>query len=243
MLPVHRSNLLLANTCLRHLLENSNYNIIVIDDFGKDEEYIQDSRISFIHNSFKYRQPLVKIWNQCIKECPTENIIIASWRQRPNKKHFDLIEQKLMEGFGLVAFDGLHFFAFNKYLTNIIGMFDEGFKRGQYEDTDWWNRLFYNNIAIFVGDVEEQRIVNGNYVSSMWLEGSEQNKNYYESKWLEDKQNNKLILLKEEENILDRSFFNDCKKINFKTWNESELPQNLKNYFTIFKTVEKQNEN
>jgi len=98
MLPVHKSNLPLANSCIKHLLDNCNHRIIIIDDFGKDGEYISDSRLSFIHNQFPDRQPLVKIWNQCLKQCPTDNVIIASWRQRPAEYHFSLIRDKLKEG-------------------------------------------------------------------------------------------------------------------------------------------------
>jgi hypothetical protein len=239
MLPVHRSNLPLANKCLNHLLQNCDYNIIVIDENGNDEEYIKNERITFIHNDVSTRQPLVKIWNNCIKNCPTDNIIIASWRQRPQKQHFNIIEEKLSEGFGLVAFDGLHFFAFNKYLTNVIGMFDEGFSKGQFEDTDWWNRLMTNNIAIYTGDMEEERMFNGTYVQSTWLEGSEVNKQYYESKWKEDVENNRLILFKEEQNFSDRLYFKNCKKLSFKTWENSILTENLKNYFSIFKFTKK----
>src|SRR5579859_2162172 len=114
MIPIHRGNLDLANECLKHLLDNSDIRIVCIDDFGRDDEYIQSDRISFIHNTFKERQPLVKLWNQCIKACPTDNVIIASWRQRPTRAHFTLIEKKLRERYGMVTFDGLHFFSFNK---------------------------------------------------------------------------------------------------------------------------------
>lgn len=182
MLPVHLSNIPLANECLNHLLNNSDLNIIVIDDFGKDEFYIQNDRIKFIHNTFTERQPLVKIWNQCIKECPTDNVIMAAWRQRPSREIFETINQKLKEGYGSVIFDGLHFFAFNKYLTSVIGLFDEGFLKGQFEDTDWMNRHRMADIAIYSGDIPEQRFINGNYVQTMWADGWELNKNYYDSK-------------------------------------------------------------
>lgn len=242
MLPVHRSNIELANRCLTNLLKTSDLNIILIDDFGIDNDYINNPRIKFIHNSFEHRQPLVKIWNQCIKECPTEYVIIASWRQRPTKEHFITIEEKLLSGYGLVAFDGLHFFAFSKHLTTIIGFFDEGFPAGQYEDTDFWNRLRYNNIAIYTGEMSEERFVNNKYVESTWLENNFRNKEYYESKWTEDLINNKLILKKEELNISDRKLYiNKFSNRVYKTWDESVLTINLYNYFNIaFKTVEKQ---
>jgi hypothetical protein len=153
MLPVHRSNLALANDCIQNLLDTSDLPIICIDDFGNDNEYIKNNRLSFIHNTYSERQPLVKIWNQCIKECPTNNVIIASWRQRPSVDTFKTIYDKTNEGYGLITFDGLHFFCINKYLTTIIGFFDEGFTKGQFEDTDWFNRLRVNNIGIYIWEI------------------------------------------------------------------------------------------
>lgn len=243
MLPVHRSNIPFANECIKHLLDNSDLGIVCIDDFGKDEDYIKNDRLSFIHNTFTDRQSLVKIWNQCIKECPTDNVIIASWRQRPTIDTFDVIRNRLNDGYGLVTFDGLHFFGINKYLTNVIGFFDEGFTRGQYEDTDWFNRLMTNNIAVYIGNIAEDRSINGQRINSMWTDGSEENKLYYQSKWIENQIENKLIQLKDEVNIYDRTLFSDKKKISYRPWSDSVLSQNISNYFNIFKTYVKAYDN
>lgn len=230
MLPVHRSNLALANDCIQNLLDTSDLPIICIDDFGNDNEYIKNNRLSFIHNTYSERQPLVKIWNQCIKECPTNNVIIASWRQRPSVDTFKTIYDKTNEGYGLITFDGLHFFCINKYLTTIIGFFDEGFTKGQFEDTDWFNRLRVNNIGIYMGDIAENRII-----GSMWLDGAAENKKYYISKWTEDTGNNRLIQHKNEVNICDRSLFYSLSSITYKRWPESVLAHNLTEYFSVFR--------
>lgn len=234
MIPVHRGNIPLANECLNSLLNNSDLNIICIDDFGNDKDYVQNERIKFIHNSFTERQPLVKIWNQCIKECPTDNVIIASWRQRPTPEHFRLIEEKLTEGYGMVTFDELHFFGFNKHLMTRIGFFDEGFTSGQYEDTDWFNRLKTNNIAIYMGPMSEQRHINGQYVASTWADIAENNRIYYHSKWTEDANNKTLIQKKDELNYSDRELYKSLPEINYKPWTESVLAQNLISYFGIY---------
>lgn len=232
MLPVHRSNIPLANEALKCLLNNSDLNIICIDDFGHDSDYVNDDRIKFIHNTnTTERQPLVKIWNQCIKECPTDNVIITSWRQRPTNEHFNIINEKLNDRFGMVTFDGLHFFGFNKHLLSKIGFFDEGFTRGQYEDTDWFNRIATANIAMYAGDVSEQRIINGQYVNSTWLDGVEENRTYYQSKWVEDVPNNRLIQNKEEVNYSDREIFKDLPSINYREFKDSILTPNLNNYY------------
>jgi len=240
MLPVHRGNIPLANEALKCLLNSSNYNIICIDDFGNDSDYINDERITFIHNTFSERQPLVKIWNQCIKECPTDNVIIASWRQRPTPEHFSIIEKMLNDRYAMVTFDGLHFFGFNKHLMNVIGFFDEGFTKGQYEDTDWFNRLRMADVAIYAGDVEEQRHINGQYVSSMWLDGFEANRDYYHTKWEENTQTNTLTQKKEEVNIIDRNTYQELKPINYRKWEDSILTDNLNNYYhNLFYNISK----
>lgn len=234
MLPVSRQNLVLANNCIRHLLQNSPYNIIVLDEYGNDAEYIQDSRVKYIHFTGE-RPSLVKLWNRCIENCPTDYVIITSWRQRPNLWHFQTIEEKLDQGFGMVAFDGMHMFAFHKYLTQKVGWFDEGFTTGQLEDTDWWYRLKQNNVGIYVGDVAEERHVNGQYIDSCWLNGSP-NKAYFDTKWKEDPNEGTLTLFHEEKNIQDRSKYS-YEPIEYKTWNESELTEGLTKHFQIFHTV------
>jgi len=230
MLPVHRGNIPLANSCITHLLNNCDLNIIVVDDNGFDDDYVKNDRVSFIHKKTNQREPLVKIWNDCIKDCPTEYVIIASWRQRPSKEHFEIISEKLNDGHGLVSFDGLHFFGFSKHLTSVIGFFDEGFTRGQFEDSDWWNRLKTNDICIYVGDVPEDRVVN-----STWLDGGDINRMYYQSKWTEDGVNGRLIQHKDELNILDRYLYKDVfEDRTYRKWSESTLPNNLYNYFNKF---------
>lgn len=235
MLPVSRTNLPLANACITHLINTTNINIIVVDDNGNDSEYISHPNVSFIHTQTSERRALVKIWNQCIRECPTEYVILASWRQRPTPEHFKVIEEKLNEGFGVVCFDSLHFFAFSKHLTTVIGFFDEGFTKGQFEDSDFFNRLRINDIGIFCGDIPEERNFRGREVLSMWLDPSKTNEIYYNQKWTEDRPSGTLILKKNEVNFEDRKMYQgNFSDRSYKNWNESVLPDNLKNFFTLY---------
>ena len=240
MLPVHRSNLILANNCIKHILDNSDYKIVVIDDFGSDYEYFYSRRISFIHNQIPYRQPLSVIWNQCIKECPTDNVIIYSWRQRLNQEQFQIIPEKLAEGYAAVSFDGIHVFGFHKFLMSKIGLFDTGFKYGQYEDIDWWYRFKYYDLAMYCDDnIEEERVVNGRYINSMWLDPNETNKKYFYTKWTELESENKILLHKLEQNFEEREKFSSYDNgIKYKTWDESVFSPDLIKRFESFKTVE-----
>jgi hypothetical protein len=151
--------------CINHLARQSKFDIIVIYDNGDHSEVkIDDPKIKFIKN--KTAKGLSSLWNMCIRECPTEYVIIASWRPRPLKYHFELMDTKLSEGYAVVALCTMHFFAFSKHLTTIIGWFDEGFKKGQYEDSDYWNRMYVNDLGFYVSDeLYEQPQV------SMWRDG------------------------------------------------------------------------
>jgi len=236
MLPVNSNNLPFANQAITHLVNNCDLKIIVVDDNGKDEDYIQHENVSFIHVESTERRPLVKIWNHCIKNCPTDYVIIASWRQRPTIEHFNTIKEKLDEGYGLVTFDGLHFFGFHKHLMTVVGFFDEGFEGGQFEDTDFWNRLKTNDVGIFVGDVAEERNYNGETINSTWMDLGHINKGYYDTKWTEDSPNNTLIQHKEEMNYEDRTLYKSLyENKTYKKWDESVLAPNLISYFTTYK--------
>ena len=225
MLPV-ANNLPLANECINHLLSVTDIPIIVIDDGGVDENYPKSDQLKFIHNTITERPGLAKIWNQCIRECPTEYVIIASWRPRPDACIFDKIKQKLDEGFGLVAMETLHFFAFSKHLTTTMGWFDTGFTKGQFEDTDTFNRLFVNDIALYIAD-EIREVPH----QSMWLD-FQNNKDYFHTKWKEESPN--LIQFREEVNIKDREIYKGKYSDRvYKPFSESELKvPGVKNYYT-----------
>lgn len=228
MLPVNRKNLPLANECLAHMLSVCDLNIVVLDENGVDSDYIESERISFIHNQTDTRPSLVAIWNQCIKECPTEYPIIVAWRCRPQPVHFETMKRKIDEGFAFVCMQDLHFFTFSKHITTHIGMFDEGFKGGQYEDTDWLNRIFFENVAMYAShEVPEVSF------PTCWPDPT-LNKAYYEQKWTEDAP--LLVLKHKEENIEDRNFFKgQFPGRAYLTFENSEMhSQNIKAYYQKF---------
>ena len=227
MLPVAK-NLDLANECIAHLLKVSPYKICVVDDFGIDTDYVQHDKLNFIHLQPEKRYGLGKIWNICIKLCPTERIIMASWRPRPEPHHFEIIDTYLNSGFGMVALETLHFFALPKSVLFKLGLFDEGFISGQFEDTDFFNRFYMNDIAMYVSN----EIVESSY-PTMWPDGSA-NKIYFDSKWQEQKEINTLTQFKEEENIKDRELYRKFNGI-FKKFSESVLKfEPVRNYYATF---------
>lgn len=226
-LPV-RNRILFANDAITELINNSNYPIIVIDDNSNspDGEYITHNRVKIIYN--KEKKGLSSLWNQILHESDTEYVILMGDKLRLNNNDFNIIKTKLEEGFGIVATYMMGCFGMSKHLTNIIGLFDDGFKVGGYEDTDTMNKLFVNNIALYFSN--ESKYIG---VSTNWGNNFE-NKTYYNSKWIEDWGNRKLIQIKEDMNINQKGIFSKFNNngMEYLPWDKSELKlDNVRNYY------------
>lgn len=225
-IPV-RNRIKFANQAIYSCLKNSNYNIIVIDDNSDnpDDEYLTHDRIKVIYN--KEKKSLTTLWNQIIKESTTEYVILGGDKLRPKKKDFELIEQKLNEGFAIVATYMLGFMGFSKELLTRIGFFDQGYKMSGFEDTDTMNKLFVNNLALYFS-TETEYI----QIGTGW-QGNSVNETYYKTKWIEDWENNQIIQLKDDENSLDIEYFkNKFENKEYLTWDKSELKaENIVNYY------------
>ena len=237
-MPV-RNRILFANDALQLMLKHSNYPIIVIDDASDnpDGEYLKDKRIKVICN--KEKKGLTYLWNQLIRESETEYLIICSDKARVKKGDFETIEQKLMEGFGVVATNLFHIFAFSKYLTTKIGFMDEGFTNCNYEDCDLQRRLFINDIALYF--TQETKTVD---FASGWARNDKgENKKYYQKKWIEDNKRKTLTLLHDEKNIEDREYFKSMyKPRKFLRWQKSIITvENLRSYFEGLRFIDKRN--
>jgi hypothetical protein len=87
------------------------------------------------------------------------------------------------------------------------------------------------DVAIYAGDVAEQRHINGQYVSSTWLDGFEANRDYYHTKWTEDTQSHTLTQKKQEVNLQDREINKNVEPIKYRPWSDSILTDNLSNYY------------
>jgi hypothetical protein len=194
-----RNNEFLANSFLNNILRESELDIILIDDNSDlPIKYIQHDRISIINN--KQKKSLSSLWNQGVKLSKTENVIICSHKVRPNKNDFLKMKDLLDQFFGLVALSGFHFFSFNKFLCTKIGMFDEGFTTGWFEDNDFLNKLVVNNISYYLS--EEVHDLKG---ESGWINLQSENRNYYFSKW--DEKGDLIVQKKNDVNYNDKFFY------------------------------------
>ena len=223
LLPI-ANNLNLSNECIQHLIDHSPCKVIVFFDYHNESDYIKHEKITYVRNAGA--KGLVNIWNECIKICPTEYVVLQGWRSRPTIDDFQRMFLKLNEGFGMVALKALHFFAFSKHLLTKVGFFDNGFTTGQLEDTDFFNRCCLENIGIYVSD----DMYEVSYQST-WLANPTPNILYYKKKWREDPPN--LVMLKLEENYNDRSRYSGVYiEREYKTFDQSELLcPSVNNYF------------
>jgi hypothetical protein len=91
-----------------------------------------------------------KLVNDCVANCPTEIVIIMSDKVRPTKENVNRAVELIKQGHGLVALYRFAFFGFKKELFRKIGMMDERYIGGGYEDDDYYIRLKEANISMHV---------------------------------------------------------------------------------------------
>lgn len=91
-----------------------------------------------------------KLVNSVIASSTTETIIITSHKARPSSEHVHKMVNLLNSGYGFVALHRFAFFGFKKELFRRIGMFDERYVGGGFEDYDLIVRLIEANIAAFI---------------------------------------------------------------------------------------------
>lgn len=197
---------------------------------------------------------LAKLYNDCIiKYLPSSDyIIIANDKVRGDSTHIEGIMSLLESGYGLVGLYRFGFFGFSHWLVREVGLWDENFLQGGYEDVDYKNRLIEADIGIY-----ESTSCPYEESGSRW-KGND-NKAYYESKWHEIigrpycssckmngastgydamscHRSNVIVRLKDEPKEMDIRIITemDCIFHNYsrtfmgmdKTWKESILPAN-----------------
>jgi hypothetical protein len=131
-----------------------NYSCYVISNkphlFSAIEESMKPEKVQYFdgtgYTSFS------KLVNTCVEQSSTEIVIIMSDKVLPTdadiKKLLSLIDQ----GYGLVGLYRFGFFGFKKQLMRQIGMMDERFVGGGYEDDDMYIRLKEANISMYISE-------------------------------------------------------------------------------------------
>jgi len=100
-----------------------------------------------------------KLVNSCVSSSSTETIIIASDRVRPTEHDVQKTLQLLDQGYSFVALYRFAFFGMKKELMRRIGMMDERYVGGGWEDDDFYVRLREANLSMYV--TEEVKYFSG----------------------------------------------------------------------------------
>lgn len=91
-----------------------------------------------------------KIINLCVESSKTETVILCSDKTLPTYKNIEKIRTLLDLGYGFVGLWKFGLFGLKKELFRKIGVFDERFIQGGYEDFDFLLRLQEANIAVYM---------------------------------------------------------------------------------------------
>lgn len=91
-----------------------------------------------------------KLMNDCIVSAEHETVLILNHKLRANALHVYKMIELIRQGYGLVALCNFHFFGFKKDLFRKIGMWDERFVGGEYEDSDVVRRMIEADIGIYM---------------------------------------------------------------------------------------------
>lgn len=118
------------------------------EKFSKIKESILPESVSYFdgtgYSSFS------KLVNDCVLQAPSEIVIIMSDKVTPIAENVQKLVSLLNEGYAFVGLYRLGFFGFKKELLRQIGMFDERYIGGGFEDDDFYIRLKEANLAMYI---------------------------------------------------------------------------------------------
>lgn len=225
-----RNRIHIANEAIERFLSSCEYPILVIDDVSDtpSAQYVTHERVKIIFNDTK--SGYAALVNQCICESKTEYVIIACDKIRVTPADIKRIEDKLNEGFACVCTQFMHIYGFSKDLVAKIGLFDSGFTSACFEDTDWMNRLFVNDLALYFSFETELYQIGSNWSTNTV------NQEYYNTKWIE--RDNQLIQLHRGMNPDSVKLFRGkYKDRDYLPWSKSELKSEGHSNFYANKTA------
>jgi len=95
--------------------------------------------------------------NKCIGLCKTDIFIFCSHRVSPKLNDIIRLIDLINSGYGLVGLYRFAFFGIHRNVIEKVGLFDENFITGGWEDDDYRIRMHYKNIAIYEDHSVEYR--------------------------------------------------------------------------------------
>ena len=162
-------------------------------------------------------QSFSKLVNMAIGKSECERILILSDKVRPTSEQVDHALSILDEGYGLVGYYRFAMFVLRKDLLRKIGVFDERFTGGGFEDCDILRRMMEADIAYWESESCE-------YVrmDSSWDPGAAYV--WFREKWEES--DTHVRRLRDEQ--LSNISLGDAESRKYLSWSESVLlPQSV----------------
>lgn len=119
------------------------------------KKYIPDEPVNFFNG--KGYPSFSKLVNDCVFKSPTETVILMSFRVSPKPEHLKKTIDLLEEGYGFVGLYRFGFFGLKKELFRKVGVMDEEFIGGGFEDDDFYVRMLESDIAMYLSHEVEYR--------------------------------------------------------------------------------------
>jgi hypothetical protein len=123
--------------------------------------------------------------NESVNYVDNEFIIFVNPKSVPNKDDVDVIVKNLYLGYALVTRINFGLFGTSKELFRTVGLLDERFIGGEYEDVDFILRLKLNNLAVYY-EFDSNRYVNDMEEPSLYNKYRGLSKSIFYRKWKHD---------------------------------------------------------
>ncbi len=189
-----------------------------IKDTQFDYEYYTPSHVS-PHLYTSYSQMI----NESVENVESEYIIFVSPKVKVTSNDINTIVKKLCSGYSFVSIVGFRLFGATKQLFKSVGMMDERFIGGEFEDIDFVLRLKLLNVAVYLSYDHSKVDFTVNTSTYDVSRGSGDTR--FQDKWNCDK-NKYLISFKD---LLSKKLYSKADEIikhSWYTFNKSYLDQN-----------------
>ena len=185
--------------------ETTEKKVNILKDCKYDLEFWKQSDKSLgIYNTYS------QVINEAICETSSEFIIFINPKSQIQVDNIDEIITKLCSGYGIVTLIGFGFWGATKELFREVGLLDERFIGGGWEDVDFLLRVRIKDIAMYIGHRYEKYI--GGYgcdgkSNSLFSTNRGLGRGVFNNKWLRKEINGHIFL------VLNKNFANE-KKVN-----------------------------
>jgi hypothetical protein len=166
-----------------------------------------------------------KLVNKCAASCPNEIVIMMSDKMRPSSSDVQKMLSLIRQGFAFVGMYRFGFFGFKKELMRQIGMMDERYVGGGWEDDDFYIRIKEANLSMYLSHEVP-------YIKSHSSWNSEVCWKYFLEKWGDAKSTG---IAKRSINELSLNYdLGSSIKTNFLSWDHTQIhAKKVKRYLDL----------